>query len=329
MLRFAFFVGLNWRRLRDSATPPTRRMIPFLLFGLAFVCLTGGTPVQDATGAEVAVLPADAAYRAATVAEDLTFPAIAEAAGQLSSPRMALLKPAGEGPFPALVIMHQCSGPKEAVVSWAHKAVARHYAVLLVNSLGPRGVMSVCDGPQAGVNLFRGTRDALQAAEHLRHQPFVDNDRIALLGFSWGAMVALLASSPHYVEAMRAGPGFSAVASFYPGCFRIFPPNGRPPFDPLNDDIARPLLVLMGGEDTETPASDCLDKLEALGNAGVPIEWLLYPQATHCWDCKQFNGFSKIDARGHHVEYRFREDVTQDSENRLFAFLDRTMLRKN
>jgi dienelactone hydrolase len=87
-------------------------------------------------------------------------------------------------------------------------------------------------------------------------------------------------------------------------------------------------LTTRGEADTETPASECLEKLEPLKKAGAPVDWHLFPQTTHCWDCEQFNGFSKIDVRGHHVEYRFRQDVTEDSENRLFAFLDRTMPRK-
>jgi len=91
----------------------------------------------------------------------------------------------------------------------------------------------------------------------------------------------------------------------------------------LNDDTAQPLLILMGEADTETPAS------ERLRNASAPVEWHLYPQATHCWDCEQLNALNKVDIRGHRVEYHFRQDLTQDSEDRLFAFLDRTILRKN
>jgi dienelactone hydrolase len=310
------------------AIPMLAAVTPFL-FGLAMAGLASDAFAQARAATEPAIWPADDAYRAATLAADLTFPADAEVATKLTSPRMALLRPVGEGPFPGIVIMHQCSGLKEAVVSWAHRMIARQYAVLLVDSLGPRGVLSVCSGPEAGVNLFRGARDALQAAVHLRRQPFVDANRVALVGFSWGAMVGLMADSLHYIKAFKAGPGFTAVVSLYPGCFRIFPPNGRPPLDTLNDDIAHPLLVLMGEADTETPASDCIEKLERLRKAGAPVDWHLYAQATHCWDCRQLDGLSKIDMRGHHVEYHFRQDVTQDSEDRLFAFLDRTMLRKN
>jgi dienelactone hydrolase len=298
-----------------------------LLFTPIALGLASWSMTIDAPAASLAnAWPPEAVYRGATLADDLTFPDAVETR-DLTSPRMALLKPSGEGPFPAIVMVHQCSGLNLAVLARAHKAVAMNYVVLLVDSLGPRSATTVCYGPTAGVNLFRGARDALQAAEHLRRQPYVDKERIALVGFSWGAMVGLLASSPHYVEALKAGPGFRAVASFYPGCFRISPPNGAPPYEIVNADIALPLLVLMGEADTETPAVECLEKLDAIKKAGAPIEWHVYPETTHCWDCKQLDGFSKIDVRGHYVVYRFQQSVTDDSERRLFEFLGKAMPR--
>src|SRR5262249_52145787 len=100
----------------------TCRLATVVLLAPAVAALTGAAPAQD--GTSVAVGPAEAAYRPPPFAADLTYPASAEVADQLTSPRMALLKPEGAGRFPAIVIMHQCSGPKDAVVSWAQKAVA-------------------------------------------------------------------------------------------------------------------------------------------------------------------------------------------------------------
>jgi hypothetical protein len=160
-----------------------------LAFVMVVLSFAGQAVAQGGGGAVPNAWPPEAIYRGATIAPDLMFPVLGEAANELTLPRMALLKPGGNGPFPAIVLLHQCAGLNPAVVTWAREAIARNYAVLLVDSLGPRGVKSVCYGPEAGVNLFRGARDALQAAEHLRRQPFVDKDRIALLGFSWGATV--------------------------------------------------------------------------------------------------------------------------------------------
>jgi dienelactone hydrolase len=304
-----------------------RTLILRLIVTVIGLALAGQSLALDvATDSLASAWPPQAIYRGATLADDLTFPDAAETASGVTSPRMALLKPPGEGPFPAVVMVHQCAGLNPAVLARARKAVSMNYVVLLIDSLGPRGVTTVCYGPKEGVNLFRGARDALQASEHLRRQPFVDKDRIALVGFSWGAMVGLLASSPHYVKALKAGPGFAAVASFYPGCFLISPPN-RPPFEIVNADISHPLLVLMGEADTETPAAECVEKLEAIKKAGAPVEWNVYPATTHCWDCQQLDGVRKIDVRGHQVEYHFQQSVTDDSEQRLFQFLSKAMPR--
>ncbi len=237
--------------------------------------------------------PPEAITRGATLAPDLSFPATAQTGAAGLKRRMTLMKPEGSGPFPAIVMVHQCAGLNGAVMANAREALAQNYAVLVIDSFSSRGVASVCYGPKMGVNFFRGARDALQAAEHLRGLPYIDKKRIALVGFSWGAMVGLIASSPHYASALKAGPGFAAVVSFYPGCFTITPPNGRPPFEIVNADINRPLLVLMGEADTETPAGECVSKLEALKSAGAPVEWHVYPQTTHCWDCRGLDGRSQ------------------------------------
>ena len=296
-----------------------------LVAGSAAAWTTGGGAAQDAPQWTPVVWEAEAIYRGATIAPDLVLPDAAEAIDQFVAPRMALLKPDGAGPFPAIALLHQCAGLNPAIAAWARRAVARGYVVLLLDSLGARDVRSVCFGPKNGVNFFRGARDAMQAAEHLRRQAYVDKNRVALVGFSWGGMVGLMVAGSHTVSALRFDRGFTAVASFYPGCFRVTPPNGRPPYDIVNSDVSQPLLVLMGDADTETPAPDCIDKLDALKRDARPVEWHLYPGATHCWDCQQLDGLSKIDVRGRHVEYHFRKDVTQDSERRLFAFLERAM----
>jgi dienelactone hydrolase len=301
-------------------------LIRHLVIALAALVFADWSMALDLAAADPgSEWPLKAIYNGATLAPDLTFPKAPETANALTSPRMALLKPSGEGPFPAIVMMPQCAGLNQAVIARARKAASMNYVVLVVDSLRPRGVTTVCYGPKAGINFFRGARDALQAAEHLRRQPYVDKDRIALVGFSWGAMVGLLTSSQRYVEALKSGPGFTTVVSFYPGCFSVSPPNGRPPFEIVNADIAHPLLVLMGEADSETPAPECVEKLEAVKKMGAPIEWYVYPETTHCWDCKQLDGLRKIDIRGHQVEYRFQQSVTDDSERRLYQFLSKAM----
>lgn len=263
------------------------------------------------------------------VAKDLQFPAQPVALSSIDRPQMALFKPEGAGPFPALVLMHQCGGlgarkPNESMLTWAKEAVARGYVALLVDSLGPRGVDTVCYGPKGGILFARGVKDAMQAAEHLQKFDFVDRKRIALAGYSWGAMVGVLASSARWSGNAVPGLRFAATVAFYPGCFTIRPPTVAA-YEIVQPDIDRPLLVLMGQQDTETPAEECVAKLGTAKAAGAPVEWHVYPQATHCWDCRQLDGFSKTDVRGNSVVYRYGADDTADSLQRMFQFLDRSM----
>jgi dienelactone hydrolase len=230
------------------------------------------------------------------------------------------------------VLVHQCGGlgtrkPNESMLTWAKEAVARGYVALLIDSLGSRGVDTVCYGPKGGVVFARGVRDALQAAEHLQKFDFVDKKRIALAGYSWGAMVGVLASSARWSGNALPGVRFAAAVAFYPGCFTLRPPTTAA-YEIVQPDIDRPLLVLMGGQDTETPADECVAKLGVAKAAGAPVEWHVYPQATHCWDCKHLDGFSKTDVRGTSVTYRYSMDYTTDSLQRMFQFLDRTMVSR-
>lgn len=273
----------------------------------------------------------DTALRgAATRARDLTFPDKVSSFGSFTAPSMALYKPEGAGPFPAIVLQHQCGGlgnsrwQNQSMLEWARTAVKHGYVALLVDSLGPRNVDSVCMGPKDDVNFMRGARDALQAAAYLSKWDFVDKARIAHAGYSWGAMVGLGLSGKRWADSLGDGTRFAAAVSFYPGCFTL-KPRGAAPYELVNSDTDRPLLVLMGGQDNETPASDCVPKLEALKAQGAPVQWHVYPDSTHCWDCKNLNNFSKVDVRGNAITYRYDEASTQDAERRMFEFLDNAL----
>ena len=47
----------------------------------------------------------------------------------------------------------------------------------------------------------------------------------------------------------------------------------------------------------------------------------VFRNATHCWDCKHLNGFSKKDFRGTNVVYRYDSGATQETRRRIFEFL--------
>ncbi len=266
-------------------------------------------------------------------ASDLTFPSAVTPIEQATYPQMMLLKPEGEGPFPAVMLGHQCGGlvfnkanPRAAnwsMLQWAKDFQQAGYVTLLVDFMGPRGATQVCQGAQAGVTLGRTAKDFFQAAEHLRKLPYVDANKVALVGFSQGALVAFYNNSKRSREAIGAARGFDAYVSFYPLCRLQLQSPTRPVVEILQRDIEKPHLMLLGSADTETPAADCESLGATVKASGRPLEFHTYSGKTHCWDCKSLNGFTKQGRHGP-VVYTYDEETTRDSFERTKAFLTRS-----
>jgi dienelactone hydrolase len=254
----------------------------------------------------------------ASQGSDLKFPEEATELSAFSPLTMAIYRPTGTGPFPALVVVHSCGGLRQEIRDWTKLALERGYVVFVLDSLSSRGVRDGCM-PATWVPPARGAKDALQAREHLRKFAFVDQDRVALVGFSWGAMVGLFVSSGA-IASQLSSSRYGAVVSFYPICY--FPGDAQfPAIEWLRAEVDKPLLVLMGDQDNEAPPAACIPRLEKLVEKGAPVEWHLYPATTHCWDCSALHNFSKTDWLGNRVVYRYDKQVMQDSAERMFAFL--------
>jgi dienelactone hydrolase len=55
-----------------------------------------------------------------------------------------LFQPAGPGQFPAMVVLHPCTGMGPHTRNWARRLVAWGHVVIAVDSFRPRGVQNVC-----------------------------------------------------------------------------------------------------------------------------------------------------------------------------------------
>ncbi len=281
------------------------------VLGTAALCVAGAASAQTL----------DAQLKGlAALSPDLTFPTEAKELSFFSPLGMDIYKPPGNGPFPAIVLVHTCGGIRTEIRDWTKLALEQGYVVFVTDSLGPRSVKTNCYPPST-VPLSRGIKDAFQALTHLKKFPFVDISRVGLLGFSWGAMVGEMVSSNEVSRILSQGDRFAAAVAMYPMCNLVATAKYPNSFEYLRPDVDRPLLVLMGDLDTETPPSECLPRLEALKKKGAPIEWNLYANTTHCWDCSSLNNFSKVDFQGVSVVYRYNKEVTADSARRTFDFL--------
>ena len=214
-----------------------------------------------------------------------------------------LYRPEGDGPFPAVVLMHGCGGMTN-VVRHGMKVHAenlnRHgFVALALDSFGPRGNGNgwVCDAGDrlARARIYREA-DAIDARDYLRTLDYVDGEHIFQMGQSNGAGVSIRLSQ-------RAEPAFKAVTAYYPWCgtFTRYFKKAK---------LTTPILVLSGARDDWTPPAVC----QSLETTGADYEVMIYPNAVHSFDLD----IALQDYKGHKVGYDAQ--AAPDSRTRMIKF---------
>lgn len=254
-------------------------------------------------------------------APDLSWPKVAvKFEGQMIDNRVFSPTVASAEPLPAIVLMHTCAGitrgNEQTLKMWVLFFTNNGYMVLVPNHLEPRTTGKNCSGKERNVKLGRLVKDAYDAVEHLSRMPGVDKNRIFTFGFSLGGMTGGLAASQSvYEEVAKGRLRPRAVGSMYGGC-QYKTTNFLPP------DASIPVLWLMGGQDHEAPAKDCMDALKTIKARLPSTQYHVYPDATHAWDSKGLDGFSRVAGNGASVTYRFSEEYTVDSMQRALDFFN-------
>ncbi|MGL4287192.1 MAG: dienelactone hydrolase family protein [Phreatobacter sp.] len=183
-----------------------------------------------------------------------------------------LFRPPGQGPFPAVIGLHGCAGLwrrgelDARSADWAARLTAAGFLVLFPDSYSPRGLTATCTTRDRAVRPRGRALDAAGAAEWLARQPFVDQRRIALIGWSNGGTTALYATG----TTPPSGVDYRLALIFYPGC-RGFLRSGWSP--------RQPVTILHGEADDWTPAEPCAAIARSAGAAFIG-----YPGAFHDFD---------------------------------------------
>jgi len=151
----------------------------------------------------------------------------------------AISKPDGNGPLPALVLMHGCGGPQPGNGIWARELNSWGYVTMEVDSFYHRGIREICSNLRK-LTVSERVVDAYAALDHLKTQPYVDKGRIAVMDWSHGGMVVLSALWTHR---RPDNGGFKAGVAMYPWC--------------EHQSFYAPLLIIVGSADDWTPSSLC------------------------------------------------------------------------
>ena len=217
-----------------------------------------------------------------------------------------LKAPEGEGPFPAVVMLHVCAGLKDdnsakQLNAWSERLVDWGYVTLQVDSFGPRGYGNICENTDR-VSLIERSFDAFSAKSYLTTLKYVDSKNIAAIGWSHGAW-GIMALVDGIYRDENTNP-FEAAIAFYPWC------ESLTSFD-------TPLLILIGEKDAWCPSSRCITtKMNAEADEfESELKLIVYPNVYHCFDVE---GVNKTYL-GYHIEYN--PEATADAILQVKGFL--------
>jgi carboxymethylenebutenolidase len=177
--------------------------------------------------------------------------------------------PAGKGPFPALIVIHEWWGLNDWVKEQASKLADQGYVALAIDLY--RG--KVATTPDLAHEIMRGVpedraaRDLRAAFDYLASQPAVKKDRIGSIGWCMGGGYSL--------DVALAEPTLAAAVINY----------GHLATDPAElKKINAPILGLFGGQDRGITPDDVKKFGQALDQLGKKGEVKIYPDAGHAFE---------------------------------------------
>lgn len=180
-----------------------------------------------------------------------------------------LYGPAGKGPFPALIVIHEYWGLNDWVKEQAGKLADQGYVALAIDLY--RG--KVADNPDLAHELMRGVptdranRDLRAAFDFLAAQANVKKDRIGSIGWCMGGGYSL--------DTALAESQLAATVINY----------GHLATDPAElKKINAPILGSFGGQDRGITPDDVKKFQQAMEQLGKKVEIKIYPDAGHAFE---------------------------------------------
>ncbi len=244
---------------------------------------------------------------APVAAQSIRFPSVAVGNSQ-AGPEVAawVQKPAGSGPFPAIILAHSCAGTNSHTNEWARLLAGWGYLVLVPDSFNPRGTKAVCTTPNVVTPDMR-VADIAGALDYLASRPDVIKGKVGLIGHSHGGSTVIRSVQASFGLKQR---GLAAAVAYYPGC--------NPRFD---TGVDVPLLLLAGDKDDWTSADRCRRAVSGQAH-GELVEAIYYPNAYHGFDTNRPDR-SVPGSGGKQHRLAYDTVAAPDAEARTKAFFAR------
>jgi len=189
--------------------------------------------------------------------------------GDLTLPRSAT------GRVPAVVLVHGSSGVGYNMPGWRAELNRIGVATFIVDCFTGRGIRETATD-QSRLATSAMIVDAYRALGLVATHPAIDRDRIAVMGFSKGGVVALYSSLLRFQRDWApAGLRFAAHLPFYPSCsIQLID----------EEKVSAPIRIFHGTADDYTPIGPCREYVERLSRAGVDVRIHEFAGAHHGFD---------------------------------------------
>jgi dienelactone hydrolase len=202
--------------------------------------------------------------------------------------------PPGEGRVPAVIMLHGSGGLGGAQQQWAEDLNAIGIAVFLLDSFSARGITSTVND-QTQLDHLAMMVDAYRALDMLAQHPRIDPNRVAVMGWSKGALAAVYASMERF-RSSYAPPNveFQAHIGLFTPCNTSYRDEQK--------TTGKPIRLFHGTADDYVAIGPCRAYVGRLKSAGVDITLTEYPGAHHSYDTLRPSGRRRPGPAGQHHE---------------------------
>ena len=181
--------------------------------------------------------------------------------------------------IPAVVILHSSAGVDSTGAFYVNALNHSGIATLELDLWGARdldgGSGNRPESPQETLP------DVFAALAYLAQHPNIDQDRIGVIGFSWGGILSLLTATEQYMSMTGLPYRFAGHVAHYPLCW-IY--NYVPGFE-LDNFTGAPMLIQTGDKDDYDLPESCPTLVNNLSEHDQSLVKLhVYKSAFHAWD---------------------------------------------
>jgi dienelactone hydrolase len=176
---------------------------------------------------------------------------------------------------------HGSGGVGANVDAWAKEINSLGIAAFILDSFSGRGIVNTLSD-QSQLDSLAMTIDAYRALALLAQHPRIDPERIAVMGFSKGAVPAVYSSNERFRKLYDpAKVGFAAHIGLYTPCNVQY----------RDDDkvTGAPIRLFHGIADDYVSIAPCRAYVERLKAAGINVALTEYPDAFHAYDATTFS----------------------------------------